>query len=1075
MLTKIEIPLSNNIFFFDKGVRTMKNLILGLSMFLICNNLNLKAQELSGRISGIVKDESGLSVPNATITITNANRGYSLQVQSNETGHYLAPNLSPSDNYTVKIEVVGFETQIKTQLDVHLGQTTVSDFVLKIAAINIEVSVIEKTPVLETSKGEVSFLIDRKTLENLPLGRNVYDVVFLEPGIAPTGSDDFSNGNGFSSNGQRGRSNNFVLDGQQNNDPSVTGPMLSLRNPEIIQEVQVITNSYKAEYGRNMGSVINIVTRGGNNEYHGTANYDYVGSPLSAMNNLEKNAGLKEKPEFTQHQYGLVIDGPIKKNKLFFLSYFQKEQFKGLNVSPTYVVPTAFGQQALRELRNRGLVNSLTTDLLLNTLAPANGDVLGSLPIGLGRPPIELGLLTGTAPNLVRLDNYGGRIDFQKDQRNTFFGKFMVQNSESPHNGNILPRGSGYAVNSASKNGGVVWDKAVSVRSFNRLQFLIGQFKANFGPEKDQTFGNMPEIILFSGFGSPLFFGVPTSFPQNRQINTYQIQEQFTWLHGHHSYKAGAELNVQRTTQSFLPLQRGRLLYLPAGGFSGFSNFIDNYASFGSQWFGPNTYYPNLLEQAYFFQDDWRTRPNFIVNYGLRYENGGQPNNILHELSNGVIPRLDTDSNNLAPRFGFAWVPRLWFLKDDKTVIRGGAGLSYDPGGGFLNITLNAIHTPPIVRNGTFNVSSKLRGFPNSYPNVLPIMKNLAENSDIATQFQTSIEPGFRSPKAEHYSFGIQRELPAANVLQVMYVGSRGIGLYQSLDGNPFLLETEARLFPYLGQRRIRSNASASTYHSLQIQWQKRFQNRLAATASYSFSKSIDDASEIFDAASSAFAQDPFNRRLDRGLSAFHRSQILSIHYIYQPSTVNWHWNKTVGWGIRQLTKDWQVSGITSISSGQPFTVRNGFDSNGDQPPFSSANDRPNLSNPNADEKSVAISTALVGGNSQTGYIDADHNPVDPSKVRFVQVLDGIGNAPRSTLFADGLTNFNLAVFRNWQVRSLNRDWTIQFQSQFANLFNTRDYGGFPDANISSRTFLNYGQTTLGNSRDILLGLKIIF
>ncbi len=988
----------------------------------------------------------------------------------------MIPNLSPGKNYEVKAEASGFETQIKTNREVSLGQMVSVDFILKITAINVAVVVTGQAPVLETSKGEISFIIDKKTLDNLPLGRNVYDVVFLEPGIAPTGSDDFSNGAGFSSNGQRGRSNNFVLDGQQNNDPTVTGPLLSLRNPEIIQEVQVITSSYKAEYGHNTGSVVNIVTRGGTNQFHGDANYFYVGSALSALNNLEKNAGFTKKPWFVQHQYGFTVDGPILKNKLFFLAYLQKEQYKGLTVSSTYVVPTTAGRQNLLDLRNRNLVSPETTDLLLRTVAPANGETLGFLPIGLGRPAIELGELTGTVPNLVGFNNYGGRLDFQMDYRNSFSGKFLVQDSDSPYNGSVIPQGSGYSAFSISRTGGAVWDRIISPQVYNRLNFLIGRFVADFGPEKDQPFGDLPEIIMASGFSTPLFFGLPSSFPQTRQINTYQLQDQFTWIKGRHSFKTGAELNIQRTIQKFLPLERGRFVYLPTAGFSGFTNFIDNYASFGTQWFGPSTFYPNLAEQAYFFQDDWRLRPNLTVNYGLRYENGGQPNNILHELSEGILPRLGTDSNNFAPRFGFAWVPNFWFFKDGKTVIRGGAGLSYDPGGGFLNIALNAIHTPPIVLNGTFNVSPSLRGFPGAYPGALPLLKRLAQSSDQARQFQTKIEQGFRSPKAEHYSFGIQRELPAASVLEIMYVGSRGLGLYQSLDGNPFLPKVGTRLYPDQGQRRIRSNAAASTYHALQVQWRKRFQNRFTSAISYTFSKSMDDASEIFDAASSSFAQDPFNRHLDRAPSAFDRTQVLAIHYIYQPSAVYWPWSfKALRWGVDQLTKNWQVSGIVNLISGQPFTVRNGFDSNLDLPPFSSSNDRPHLSNPAVDPRIVALSNVLMGSSSPTGYVDVDDNPIDPSKAHFTQVVTGIGNSARSSLRADGLTNFNLAVFRSWHLNRFKREWTIQLQSQFANLFNTRDYGGFPDATISSRTFLNYGETTLGNSRDILLGLKFFF
>lgn len=1047
--------------------------LMGLVLItLILGSNGLIAQELSGSIRGVVKDETGGVLPGAIITIVNPDKNSRVEVQTNETGSYLVPNLSPGGYYQVTVDVPGFEAQIKPNLSVSLGQTTIVDFTLKVGSVSFAVVVTEKTPVLETTKGEISFLLDKHTVENLPLGRNVHDAVFLTPGIAPTGSDSFANGSGFSSNGQRGRSNNFVLDGQNNNDPTVTGPLLSLRNPEIIEEVQVVTSSYKAEYGRNMGSVVNVVTRGGTNQFHADANYFYVGSTFSSLNNLEKNAGFTKKPWFLQHQYGLTVDGPIKKDKLFFLGYFQREQFKGLTVSPTYIAPTAAGQQTLLALRQQGLVSPDTTDLLLKTLAPANGAVLGFLPIGLGRPAIELGELTGTTPQQVKINNYGGRLDFPKDNRNSFFGRLFVQNSASPRNGSVIPQGSGYAVSSGSHTGGVAWDRLISTHAFNRLHFLIGKFDANFNAEKDHPFSNLPEIIMFTGFSSPIFFGVPSSFPQGRQINTYQIQDQLSWIKGRHSFKTGVDLNIQRTTQTYLPLQRGRLLYLPAGGFTGFSNFIDNYASFGTQWFGPDTYRPNLVEQAYFLQDDWRLHPNLTVNYGLRYEHGGQPNNILAELSQGTIPRLDTDTNNFAPRFGFAWVPQFWFFKDRKTVVRGGAGLSYDPGGGFLNITLNAIHTPPIVLNGTFNVRANLRGFPTAYPTVLPLLKRLAETSDPASQFQTKIEPGFRAPKAEHFNLSIQRELPGTNVLGVTYVGARGLGLYQSLDGNPFLPETGVRLFPGQGQRRIRSNAAASTYHGLQAQWQKRFQSRFTATVSYAFSKSIDDASEIFDAASSAFAQDPFNRHLDRAPSAFDRTHVMTIYYIYQPPAISWNlktWR--LGWGLNQLTKNWQLSGITQLVSGQPFTVKNGFDANSDQPPFSSANDRPDIGNPQADYQSVALATALVGGASSTGYVDANYQPIDPAQAHFVQMLNGIGNSPRSYLRADGLTNFNFAVFRNWPVRR----FTVQFQSQFFNIFNTRDYFGIPDATVGSQTFLNYGQTTFGNSRDMLFGLKVLF
>lgn len=487
-------------------------------------------------------------------------------------------------------------------------------------------------------------------------------------------------------------------------------------------------------------------------------------------------------------------------------------------------------------------------------------------------------------------------------------------------------------------------------------------------------------------------------------------------------------------------------------------------------------YFPNLSRQTYFVQDNWRLSQSLTLTMGLRYENFGQPANKAFRFpafagfnpEQFLVPnQVNRDDNNLGPVFGFAWSPKYRsgvlsrLFGDGKTVWRGGFQVSYDTG--FNNLLSNVAADSPNVLSTNFTDASAAasRGTPDFYPGRMP---GTARTPTPRDQQASAFLRGLVSPYTERWSLGFQRELPQQLVLDLSYVGSVGHKLFTNEELNP-ILPSGDRLHPALGRRQIRGNSGNSNYHALQTRLDRRFSKGVQLTAAYTWSKFIDAASEVFtrDGTSSnlSVALAEGGLRLDRAVSMFDRPHRLVVSYIWQVPGPK-------GGILAQALGGWQMSGITTLQSGNPFTITQGADRNGDGVP---GPDRPDVGNPRAPRNSRAV----ISSTSPTGYLNPDTNqPVTRNDVYVVQGVGtpGPGTIGKNTERSKRTNNVDWSLFKNFRLRESLR---LEYRLETFNLFNHPQFFEVPAATLVTAVpgaFLNHLLVD-GTGREMRMGLKL--
>lgn len=370
----------------------------------------VSAQVTTGNLQGVVKDPNGAVVAGAAVKVTNASTGIVKETTTNDEGFYRVTNLLPGDNYTVEVTAAGFEVGKREQVPVRLAIENDGSIDLVITGGIANVSVTGETPLIQTTQSQTSQSYTPRQLTQLPFNGSIDNLALLTPGVVTPGDTDFSNGVGISANGNRGRSNNFQIDGQDNNDNSVAGPSLTLTNAEAIGELQVITNTFSAEFGRNSGAQINTITKSGTNEFHGTVFEYLLNSALNARDNSEKKDqsgfaflsaqgftaydGIAQRllgpNTFTNNRFGGSIGGPIKANKAFFFVTYQGDytrgEFIGSNLSSASTTPDLAGIQALARL----FPNASTANLSCTVAGCGPAAVLGQGTLIISPPTVDL-------------------------------------------------------------------------------------------------------------------------------------------------------------------------------------------------------------------------------------------------------------------------------------------------------------------------------------------------------------------------------------------------------------------------------------------------------------------------------------------------------------------------------------------------------------------------------------------------------------------------------------------------------------------------------------------------------------
>jgi outer membrane receptor protein involved in Fe transport len=651
-----------------------------------------------------------------------------------------------------------------------------------------------------------------------------------------------SNGTTLSVNGNRSRSNNFTIDGQDNNDLQVAGPALFVTNQDAVQDFQVITNNFSAEYGRNQGAIVNVITKSGTNNFHGTGFWFHRDQKnFDSLTNIERRGGTQEDPPtLLSNIFGGTIGGPVLKDRVFFFFAYQ-----GIRQPQTFIsrgtglafLPSEFarlkstfpGNAAIEALADFGAfaLDDFGTVQPRQDINPF-GTIVLPTPGG-GTASFAAALPERAFSIPFTQDEYNFRADTKLTSRDSIWGSFLYQKGNNKNN---LGGSNGFTgdVPFNSRKFGTTWDRQLTGTSLNSVFFSYSRLFVNFGGGCEGLRGCIPgtENILdtFSGVnpggvqsvsGSGAIAGLQAigganNLPQGRTVQVYQVSDTFRTTRGRHSLTAGAD--IRRL------INESTVLFNFPGTFTSFSPARLATNNPGSVTFaaGPPTLTYNETDQFYFLQDDWKIKDNLTLNVGVRYEYTGQPVNTLHDitveresnpaeafwrtnlpLEARTVPKFAGDKNNWAPRLGFAYTPRFGkegfmgkLLGDDATVIRGGYSIAYDPS--FYNILIFLSTSTPVVFNNTIAnpAAGALFPVPNGAPTAGTVQQFARDNGLLAQNVfdprllsQSVLPSDYHSPYAQQWSLGIQRQLSRTNVFEVRYLGTRGISLFQNRDANP--------------------------------------------------------------------------------------------------------------------------------------------------------------------------------------------------------------------------------------------------------------------------------------------------
>jgi outer membrane receptor protein involved in Fe transport len=1119
-----------------------------LGLILCSFSLSVDAQTSRGTVSGTVTDPAGAVIAGATVTLTSAQTNVSRDSVTNDEGFYRFDAVDLG-TYTVNITAGGFGKLSKTNVIVNANQTSSIDAQLAPGGQEVTIDVIaDAGAALQTEAPVRGGNISTVQITELPIAsRNPVGLALTLPGVT-SNSGGYGVGT-FSVNGARGRSNNFLIDGTENNDISVAGQGFQITNPDAVQEVSVQTSNYDAEFGRAGGAVVNVVTRSGTNDFRGTLAFQYDTSADDAITSSQaRNPAViarGRRLSATEYIPAFTFGGPLYlprfgeggralidgRDRTFFFTAYQETRFRSPGASVTLITPTQTGRNRLRSLFPEG--TNPNVDAYLAATASAVATVANRPAISLDnqnlpaaqqtRGQVEVGSFFRGYSSTSTSKQFQLRIDHRLGENDQFSARFLSDKSVAPRGG--VAGFEGFDADSVSNyyNFLVSETHVFSPTMTNELRLAYNRIDLGF-PISDTSgvAGTLPELSI----GGLTAIGVSATFPQGRIANNYQVQDTVTKTFGNHTFRGGVDYLRQISRQQAPANTRGSLAFAAGGGFTSLGNFVDNFGGVGgsaSRTFGSAIFNPALHRIATFFQDRWKATDALTLTLGLRYEYFGVPFNSLRTPAFTGLFNVDpvtrtgpfsqpnevnADKNNLAPTVGIAYAPSSTdgifgtLFGERKTVLRAGYQIGYDSF--FNNIASNAVASSPntIVTTISSTASSGTRGlsnFNNQFPTTAAAV--------LPSSAQTLIAQNLVNPYYQRWSIGMQRELPAKTVLDISYVGSKGTKLYINEDANP-LVRPELRVTPagvttgltgrldnLQGGRTVRTNGGSSSYNAGQLEVRRRFANNFQVTGAYTFSKLISNADEVFSpglgaAESSLFAIPAVfgGDRLDRALSVFDHTHRLSVTYVIESP-----WFREQRGFLGKLLGGFQLAGVSTYESGSPFSVLNGFDSDG----ISGAN-RPTF-NPDG-ERGVRAVPQVNANNVITGYINPEviigqtpagspiFAPIDPNRAQFIinpTYVPGqsgsvvrTGNLGRNTERSPAFVNTNLSLTKRIRFGEVR---AIELRSDFFNAFN---HPNFPATGFIAQTanaltqglFLNPDTpSTSGGGREIRYQVKLIF
>ncbi len=1022
----------------------------------------LAAAQTTSTITGRVSDASGALLPGVTVSARNVDTGLAQSATTRIDGRYVLP-LLPVGRYELRAELQGFRPLVRQGVETTIAQTVVVDLLMQVGGVTEEVRVSAGASQVNTSTSELSYLVAGKSLEALPLnGRNYTDLALLQPGVIAyphrDGGSVVAHGLGMSVNGQDPRANVYLLDGTLLNDftngpaGSAAGTALGL---ETVREFRVETNAYSAEFGRNAGGQVNVLTKSGANQVAGTGYYFHRNEALDARNFFDG----PEKPDFYRHQYGVTVGGPLEQDRLFYFAGYEGLREK-LGRTVSTFVPDDNARQGL-------LPNPLVPGGLLNVgVNPAVAPYLNEYPRANG-PSSGGGIAEYTFGFDQRLnqDYLQGRIDYNLSPAQQLFARYTFDDAdqELPTDYPQFPRA--FRSRNQFFTGEHRW--VISSATLNTIRLGFSRTRVGQEVEANTSSTLAPfvpgRLVGNMDIGGLQRFGPQTSGGVTLTQNVFGLHQNLVHARGRHMVKAGSLVEYYQMNLFNPTFANG--IY----GFNSLRNFLENRPS---QFIGLtpegelDRYWRSTLLAGY-VQDEWQLASRLTVNGGLRVEWASEPKEkygrdvTLLSLSDRepAIGRLyENPGPNFSPRGGFAWD----VTGDGRTSLRGGYGLYFNTNNQqnlIVTITNPPFTSRPVIPNPTFPT---------------PPFERVSITSIRPIQFE------LQYPRVHVWNFSAQRELPWQTVATLTYAGSRGQHLLRSgdvntaaptflADGTPFFPAGAPRMNTAFSTIELKSSDGDSWYKALIVDVRRRFSGGLAVQSSYTWSRSEDttQASTFFSDATNgtttAFPE--FIPDYNKGLSDFDVRHNWILNFTWELPFAN-----RLSGAAKAMLDGWQLSGIAQVHSGNPLTV------------FISGNRSRSLWAPSLgpgigrDRPSYApgrsADDAVVGGPDQW---------FDPTA--FVTPAAGtFGNTGRGDFEGPNLRTVDLSLSKMAPWHRLGANGRLEFRIEAFNIFNRANFAP-PNLSVYAgnadveQPLPNFGRirSTVTSSRQIQVGVRLVF
>ena len=883
-----------------------------------------------GAISGSVHDATGAVVPGAMVTVANDAKGVHRTTISTEAGVFTVSSLLPASGYSMTVSLPGFKSWTVKDFSIEVGQTVNFNPALEVGGATAEVSVTAEAAAVDETKSGVSQVINQAQIDELPInGRRVDSFVLLTPGVTNDGNFGLLTFRGIA-NG-----NSFLLDGNDSTERffmenNGRTRVISQISQDAVQEFQVVSSGFSAEYGRASGGVVNTVTRSGGNALHGTG-YEFfrnkflnahdVFSPIDASGNIMN-------PPDNRHQVGASLGGAFIKDKLFF---FMNGEYTHRNF------PIA------DNLMKAGVID--TTNQVWIGCGVASTGVPAATPAQCSAINALLPRFFGLVPRTMSQPLGFGRLDYHLSDRNTFSASFNYMHFRAP-NGlqtTLISSTSGAGVNANGNDYGQVRNAKFSWTSVPTSSF-VNEFRYGWSTDLE---GDDPNPALLSpvlGYLDAAIVGVQlgtTNYLPRVEPNEHrhELADSATWTKGKHMLKFGVDITTTNDHALFLSNENGSYTYQTVNqfalDFSGNTTGAKNYSAF-SQTIGTGTTDMRINNYSLYMQDQWRATPRFTVNLGARYEYEPMPQPTVCNPDYPQTCRINSRSTNIMPRIGLSY--RL----NDKTVLRAGYGMFYSsiPGATLMNLFLGNGITQQAVNLNTTALVALGPVFPNN-------LSSLPKGVQLGAAGIQFASPNLKTPYSEQGTLAVERQLTRDVGVTASYIWSRGIQLYGESDlnlppissqtftytiadanGNPTgatyttpMVVGSTRPDTRYGQISQADNGITSFYNGLAIQVTKRFAHALQGSLSYTWSHEIDDGQGYGQATQGIFLTAPYSwlnngaYRADKGNGLEDQRHRLAISGVWTPT-----FSHSSGALAKYLVNNWQLSSLATLNSSRAYS-----------------------------------------------------------------------------------------------------------------------------------------------------------